>query len=43
MQENPGARQFRRQLSAEPVTQLLRALNAFADEQAVAALIERRQ
>src|SRR5262249_26760757 len=40
-QDDPLARQFRRQFLAQASTQLLRAPNAIADEQSVAALIQR--
>src|SRR5262245_28524280 len=40
-QDDPLARQFRRQLMTQAAAQFLRAADAFADEQSVAALIER--
>src|SRR5215470_10802967 len=40
-QDDPLSRQFRRKLVAQAAAQLLRAPDAFADEQSVAALIER--
>src|SRR5262249_32522573 len=40
-QDDSLAHQLRRQLPTQVLTQLLRAANAFADEQSVSALIER--